>query len=93
MELFFILMLIGVVGVSLYTGSTAVFGKVIGPLIVIVFIVGMCAHEKNEMDKEEKEREEWNKNFQERLKREDDAARKIRIEEMRKKEERAREYE
>lgn len=52
----------------------------------------MCAHEKNEMDKEEKEREEWNKNFQERLKREDDAARKIRIEEMRKKEERAREY-
>jgi hypothetical protein len=48
---------------------------------------------KNEMDKEEKEREEWNKNFQERLKREDDAARKIRIEEMRKKEERAREYE
>lgn len=46
MELFFILMLIGVVGVFLYTGSTAVFGKVIGPLIVIVFILGMCAHEK-----------------------------------------------
>lgn len=93
MELFFILMLIGVVGVFLYTGSTAVFGKVIGPLIVIVFILGMCAHEKNEMDKEEEERKEWNKNFQERLRREDDAARKIRIDEMRKSEERARECE
>lgn len=84
MELFFILMLIGVVGVFLYTGSTAVFGKVIGPLIVVVFILGMCAHEKNEMDKEENERKEWNKKFQERLRREDDAARKIRIDEMRK---------
>lgn len=90
MELFFILCLIGVVAVFLFSGSRALLGKALGPLIIIVLVLGMCTYSKREMDKEDAEAKEWNKNFQERLRREDEEARKIRIQEEKDRQEKIR---